>query len=281
MKTLLFTLAAAIATVLLLTLISEWLWGFRASAYRESLLSSTQPQEPVQEREFDGLPAPVRRYLHKVLGHGQARVAAVEIEQSGYFNTSDSEIEQWRTFEATERVVTSPTAFSWDAAIKLYPGVRIRVSDRYDHLTGSLKASLSGWLPLAKIVGGGEIARGELMRFYAEAPWYPTVLLPGKNVEWQGVDRRSAVLRAKDGEHEIKLLFTFGDDGLVQSILAEDRPRSVNGQMVPTMWEGRWSGYSMQNGLLIPMQGEVAWLLADGIRPYWRGRINSINHSFF
>ena len=36
------------------------------------------------------------------------------------------------------------------------------------------------------------MAEGELMRFLAEAAWYPTALLPSQGVRWQGADERSA-----------------------------------------------------------------------------------------
>ncbi|MFO7544641.1 MAG: DUF6544 family protein [Trueperaceae bacterium] len=34
--------------------------------------------------------------------------------------------------------------------------------------------------------------------------------------------------------------------------------------------------YAERDGLLVPLEGEVAWLLPDGPRPYWRGRIDEI-----
>ena len=40
--------------------------------------------------------------------------------------------------------------------------------------------------------GSDELARGEFMRWFAEAPWYPTALLPSQGVRWQAVDDTSA-----------------------------------------------------------------------------------------
>ena len=34
----------------------------------------------------------------------------------------------------------------------------------------------------------------------------------------------------------------------------------------------------MRHGILIPLEGEVAWILPDGRRPYWRGRIREIDY---
>jgi hypothetical protein len=30
--------------------------------------------------------------------------------------------------------------------------------------------------------------------------------------------------------------------------------------------------------MLVPLNGEVAWLLPEGEKPYWRGRITEISH---
>ena len=32
--------------------------------------------------------------------------------------------------------------------------------------------------------------------------------------------------------------------------------------------------------MCIPLHGEVAWLLPDGLLPYWRGRITDISYEF-
>ncbi|MDB5941222.1 MAG: hypothetical protein JWQ13_788 [Ramlibacter sp.] len=37
-------------------------------------------------------------------------------------------------------------------------------------------------------------------------------------------------------------------------------------------WQGRFSAYAVQGGMLIPMAGELAFVFADGPRVYWRGR---------
>jgi hypothetical protein len=54
----------------------------------------------------------------------------------------------------------------------------------------------------------------------------------------------------------------------------------VNGEIVPTPWEGRFWNYSERDGMRIPVDGEVAWLLPEGAKPYWRGRITEITHQF-
>jgi hypothetical protein len=41
---------------------------------------------------------------------------------------------------------------------------------------------------------------------------------------------------------------------------------------------GRFINYQERNGMLIPLDGEVAWNLPDGDLSYWRGRIEAIEY---
>lgn len=72
------------------------------------------------------------------------------------------------------------------------------------------------------------------------------------------------------------LLFSFNESGLIEPVGARARGRMESGKMVPTGWEGRFWSYRERDGMHVPMEGEVAWLLPAGRKPYWRGRIVEI-----
>jgi hypothetical protein len=38
--------------------------------------------------------------------------------------------------------------------------------------------------------------------------------------------------------------------------------------------------YEERGGMLVPLDGEVAWLLPEGAKPYWRGHIAKIVYEF-
>jgi hypothetical protein len=50
----------------------------------------------------------------------------------------------------------------------------VRVHDAYVGGEGILRAAVLGLFTVAELHGPGDIAQGELMRFFAEAAWYPT-----------------------------------------------------------------------------------------------------------
>lgn len=121
------------------------------------------------------------------------------------------------------------------------------------------------------------------MRFFAEAAWYPSALLPSQGVQWAGVDENSAKATMTDGATTLTLSFTFDAKGLIESVRADARGRTVGNQIVMRPWEGRWFDYQTRDGMLVPMTGEVAWLLPiqeGGRKPYWRGTINALTYEF-
>ncbi len=229
--------------------------------------------------ELIGLPAPVQRYFRAVLKDGQPMVLAVSVEHTGTFNMSETG-EQWRPFISTQRVITQRPGFDWEGRIAMMPGLTVRVHDAYIAGEGILHASLFGLVSLVNLRGTPDVAQGELMRFFAEAAWYPTALLPSQGVQWGAVDDTSAKATLKDGETTLTMLFRFNENGLIESVRAEARGRTVAGAVIPTPWEGRWNNYELRYGMRIPIEGEVAWMLPEGPKPYWRGRITRLSYEF-
>ena len=74
------------------------------------------------------------------------------------------------------------------------------------------------------------------------------------------------------------MLFAFDEEGLVETVHAKARGRTVGGQIVLTSWRGRFWDHEERGGMLVPLNGEVAWAPLGGEEPYWRGRITEIDH---
>jgi hypothetical protein len=270
---------AVLITVALVYGSSRW-----RSATNEMHAKLEAARLPIGVKTFDpneliGLPAPVQKYFRTVLKAGQPMVAAVSVEHAGTFNMSETG-EQWKPFTSTQRVIIQRPGFDWEARIAMMPGVAARVHDAYISGEGLLHASLFGLVSIVNLRGTPEIAQGELMRFFAEAAWYPTALLPSQGVRWEAVNDTSSKAMLEDGKITVTMLVRFNEDGLIESGRAEARGRTVAGAVIPTPWEGRWSHYELRDGMLIPLEGEVAWMLPEGPKPYWRGRIINLNYEF-
>lgn len=249
-------------------------WNERTRDIRQRLEAARVSVQPrvVDFGELEGLPAVVQRYLRQVLRDGQPMVTAVSVRHSGMMNLSETS-ERWKPFASDQRVILRRPGFDWQATVSMMPGLPVRVHDTYVAGNGMLHAAVLGLFTVARVSGTRDMAEGELMRFFAEAAWYPTALLPSQGVRWDAVDERSARGTLRDGDIELTLLFGFNEEGLLETVRAEARGRMVSGQPVRTPWQGRFWNYDERNGMRVPLDGEVAWLLPEGPRPYWRGSI--------
>jgi len=232
-----------------------------------------------QETELADLPAPVQRYFLAVLTDGQPIVSAVRLTQIGTFNMSAT-ADQWKPFTATQNFETGQPGFVWNANITLFPGFPVRVVDAYTAGKGLLRPTLLGLYSMGTLQGKGEIARGELLRYFAESVWFPTALLPSQGVVWQAVDDRSAQATMTDGPIRVTMLFRFGTDGLISSIYVEGRATKVGETTVLMLWECRMSNYQTRNGMLIPFYGEALYLTPQGEKSYFRGTIRQVEYWF-
>lgn len=230
-------------------------------------------------REIENLPAPVQRYFRKTLRDGQPMIAAVTVEHTGTFNMGEKS-DNWKRFASRQRVIAQRRGFLWDARVRMAPGIDAHVHDAYVAGDGILHATAFGLLTVMNLRGTREVAEGELMRFFAEAAWYPTALLPSQGVRWEAVDDSSARATLVEDGIALTMLFTFDGAGLIASTRAEARGRLVGGMAIPTPWEGRVWDYEVRDGMLVPLSGEVAWILPAGSKPYWRGRIERLEYEF-
>lgn len=255
---------------------SRWALGTRALLARLEAAREPPLQTRYSERELDGLPAPVQRYFRAALTDGQAIVSAVSVQHTGSFNMSQTGGEQWKPFSSQQRVVTQRPGFVWNAKIAVLPGLPVHVHDAYVAGAGILRPALMGLFTLIDLQGGGDIAQGQLLRFFGEAAWYPTALLPSQGVRWESVDEHSARAQLVDGAVTVSLLFRFNRDDLIESARAESRGRLIGKRMTRAAWEGKVWNYTRRDGMRVPLDGEVAWLLPEGRKPYWRGTITSM-----
>lgn len=277
----LFLLAGVAAVWAGLATYGSWRWQQRTNGLIADLVASRMARTlpSFDPAALDDLPPPVQRFFRAALTPGQRPVSGVNLVHTGTFNMGET-TDNWKPFTSRQEVQIARPGFVWDGTIRMAPGLPVRVHDAYVAGQGVLVPAIFGLIKLTELRGGGAIAEGEAMRWLAEAAWYPTALLPGQGVTWTAIDDHSALATLTDGDISITLTFRFGPDDLIASVWAEARERTVGGQLVPTPWEGRWSDYQRVEGMMVPMTGEVAWMLPEGAKPYWRGTITTLDYRF-
>ena len=242
-------------------------------------MTAMQPLARYDARALEGLPAPVQRCFRAALTDGQAIVTAVSIHHAGTFNMS-TRGEHWKPFTSQQRVTTRRPGFDGHARVMMFSGVPLRVHHAYGAGGGVLHGAVLGLFTVVDMANTPELARGELMRFIAEAVWYPTALLPSQDVRWEAVDERAAHATITDGPLTLKLRLRLNAEGLIDTVRAESRGRVVDGKTVNAPWQGRYWRDAEQHGMRVPHEGEVAWLLPEGDKPYRRGTILAATYEF-
>lgn len=262
-------------------------WQGATSRQRARLESERGQIRPTtyDDCELDGLPTPVQNYFRAVLNTGQPIVAMAELRHEGELDLEAFK-RSWAPAFATQTVVTQRPGFSWDARVTLAPGVKLFVHDAYVAGEGMLHAALIGLFKVTRSPSSPELAHAELMRFLAEATLYPTKLLPSQGTRWEPIDAHSARATLSDAHLSVSLLFEFADTGLISTVRTDGRYRaSDTGQasaegMARVPWEVRVSRYEQRGGMRIPTMSEAAWILPEGRRPYWRGRVTDVLYKF-
>jgi hypothetical protein len=226
-------------------------------------------------RELDGLPEPVRRFLASFLRDGQPLPAAVRLSQEGRMLVGG----RFRSFAASQDLQVDPAGFTWRARVRMLPGLAVEVVDSLAAGRASMRVTLLR-VPVASAGDGPELLSGSLHRYLGEAALMPSALLPRYGVAWRAVDTRVATARLSERGVSVSLDFTFGPDGLVESVFTPARNRGVAGGFVPTPWRGEWSDYALVDGMPVPRRGRVAWILDGGARVYWEGTIHDPAFSY-
>jgi hypothetical protein len=258
----------------------QWRWQSDQARKHLAMASRSAGRGTYDPRELAGLPTPVVRYFAATLRPGQPIVIMATLRHRGAMDLGGGSAPRWVGFQSEQVVVTQPAGFHWDARVQAMAWPATFVRDAYIEGIGVLNAAIAGLVPVANQRGRGDMARGELMRFLAEAPWVPTALLPSQGVRWTARDDSSADATLADRGVEVTVRFRFDDAGGISGFSSAARPRAVGNRFEPTPWSGRYWNHARRNGMRIPLDAEVAWRMPEGERPYWRGHVEHAEYEF-
>jgi len=267
--------AVALAAVAAIAIaLGQRRWDVATGVLRRRLLARAAAPDAVtfSPAQLDGLPAPAARYLRTVLRDGQPVPRHVRIDWSGEFNMGKPGADKWLPFTATQDFVPAAPGFVWDARIRK-AGLAVHVRDGFVDGEGSMLGKVFGLATVVDKQGGNAFAVAALQRYLGEALWLPAALLPGHGVQWQALDETRAKATIAGGGATAALEFRFGADGLVESVYAESRTYD-DGKSPPSQhpWQARVLSYGQVDGVTVPVDAVVEWLLPTGAYAYWRGR---------
>jgi hypothetical protein len=218
--------------------------------------------------QISDLPEPVQRYFKYSLRDGQPYISYARLKHDGFFRTNENQ--KWMPITGEEYFTTQPPGFVWVGTVKPFPVVWITARDTYFRGTGNILIKLFSIITLGD-ARGKEIDQGTLTRWLAEAPWYPTALIPGERLQWGAIDSNSAKLQFSDRDNTIIAVVSFNENG---EIVRLDTDRYMDPSL--EQWSGYYREYKEIDGVTIPTEAEVVWHLESGDFSYARFRVTEI-----
>lgn len=258
-------------------------WRAASDAVRVQLRAESPTKRPAvySETELANLPIPVSRFFRAVLRDGQRIVSQAHVTWTGEFNMGTPGADRWVAFSAEQDFWPGAPGMVWDARMPMAPGIAVWVRDSLVGARGSLRAAVLGLFTVAESAGTPGMASAALQRYLAEAVWLPTALLPSQGVAWTAIDERRAAATVSAGATTVSVEFRFGDDGRVVSMFVPDRTYD-DGRSAPAPqpWQARVLGYTVHEGMTVPTDAVVEWLLPSGTFAYWRARPATIAYEY-
>ena len=225
--------------------------------------------------QIKNLPEPVKRYFTHPLEEGQHYVSYIKLKHTGEFRQGENQ--KWMSIEGQEYFTTETPGFIWIGKISLLPLVWITGVDKYLEGRGTFQIKIMSIFTIADDPTGKELDESELMRWLAEAPLFPTALLPSSYLHWEPVDSDSAKAIIDYGRTRVEALFHFDKKGEIVQMNA-DRYRAVDNSFVKEKWLGHYSNYAVTKNILVPWDIEVSWNSEVGNFTYAKFKIKEIQY---
>lgn len=240
--------------------------GFKKEVTQLFSNSKNISEKRFSYKQLEGLPEPVQKYFRHVLKEGQPFISYVRLKHAGKFKIDEKK--DWVNIKGEQYFSAEPPGFVWKGKIGI-----VSARDMFLFDKGRLVVTLLKALKIAD-KKGKSFDQGELYRWLGESVWFPTNLLPSKNLEWQSVDDHSAILIYNYKDIHLKYLVRFNE---MFEIIEFETQRNFDEFQVKT-WIGNCSNYQEVNGIKIPMNIKATWRLSKGDHTYANFEVSKIEY---
>lgn len=228
-------------------------------------LAAWQPPKsagPRSPRRLELAPPLVRAYLRRAIPAGAPRARVVSLRQTGWFRPSPA----WPRLELEARQdwrVDAP-GLVWSAKLRLLPLFWLGMIDSYIGTGAYLRGKALG---LVSVLGqeGRPAKQRLLLRYLAEAPLFPSALVPGPHLVWEALGRGAARAVLTHQGLRASGVFYFNRQGDPSLFVTRQRTRDLGqGRRVRQGWTLTYSHYQDFAGWRLPTRVSAAWRPPEG-----------------
>ena len=168
------------------------------------------------EQMVTGLPDPARRYFLHAIRPGTLLAPRIHFGYHGSMKPGKQM--PWMSL-TVEQITAKETGFVWKARARSGPLV-LTAADHYLNGDGRMRIALFGLLPVVNATGP-DLSRSALARLLIEGLLLPSALLPGPNVQIEGIDESRFKVVVKLHGESTPLTLTVDPDGRLKEIAME------------------------------------------------------------
>ena len=267
----LLVVAGIVAAAVIVVVISGWLYQRRIQREMAQMAAVAAAVDDRPAIDLAALPVPVQRYFAYTGVLTRAPVRLAYLRHGGTFRGGAD----WMPITGEELFSVNPPGFIWKGTIRMAPGVTVTARDYYIAPHGNMLIRLLGTVTIDDATGPA-IDKGAMLRYWAEAAWFPTALLPGPQVEWEAIDDDTARLIVSDADRREEMTVVFDAEGRILTITSAGRQFKSGNVVRDAPWGGTYSDYREVDGLRIPFEAEVVWHFPEGDMPYARFRLTEV-----
>ncbi|WP_144840782.1 DUF6920 family protein [Metaplanococcus flavidus] len=230
-------------------------------------------QNGITPEMMESLPPVIKNWLHAIGAVGHAPIRNIRLNQTGTIKLKPEQ-KEWTASESEQISHTDPPAFRWDVKMKLAPGIYVTGKDSFERGLGSMRIKLGGIMPISKTMENEKTNQSSLQRYLMELAWYPTAAV-GPYISWEEEDAYTAIATLKYAGLQGSATFYFDEQYELLKVEAWRYKESDEDSRL-VLCTGTIKEHQRLDGLKIPVELEISWLLEHGPFTWYRFRASDI-----
>jgi hypothetical protein len=221
------------------------------------------------------MPEILQKYFTKVIADSTQRPQFITTVQKADFRTDTNS--EWFPLTATQYYTVDNPNFIWNSKMQTSPLFWVTAIDSYIEGKGNMLIKLNSSITIADS-WGIELDKSGLFRYISEAVFFPTRLLPSKNLLWNILDSNLAEIKFSDGDISVIMKLYF-EKNIIYKIETFDKYRALDEGYEKSLYTVHFSKYKyVEEGYFVPTYIETEWDLPSGKFKYGKFEISDIKY---
>ena len=226
--------------------------------------------------ELNGQSELLNRFFRSVIKDSIDIPKFITVNQTAKFKTDFNS--DWRSLKATQYYTSEIPNFIWVSEMETSQFFWINAIDSYVNGKGNMLIKLNSSITVADS-WGVELDKSGLFRYISEAVFFPSKLLPSKNLLWNILDSNKAEIKFINHDNSIVAKLYFNSEFKISKIETYDKYRALEAGFEKSLHTVYFSNYKIVNDLFeVPTSMEVEWDLASGKFKYGKFDIENISY---